>query len=492
MFNPSNKIKLTKDQLLASINDYTFRRHFAKTFPGFCLIYLPHHFQLEPAEFHPELMTSLDDKTLLMLLIEGFRGSAKSTIGSLAYPLYCSLEMPDIYPFIIPIADTGLQAAINIANIKTELDNNLLIKQDYGNIEGEFVEDWDLEGEEDWQGKNMLLSTGVRLLARSRGQKVRGLKHRQHRPKLVIIDDPEDMDWVQTKEKRDKSEKWLRDEVLPGIDEKDGKVVIIANRLHNDSLVARLEKDPLFNGPGGKVLKYPLLREGAAGTEVERTTWKAKYPTQESLERAKKKAGPTGWPREYLLKTVAEEGQEITETDIHYYDEVPVEAEIGLKATAIDLAISKKQTADYTAGVSGRTATINEHFKIYIDPFPLNARLDLNELKNWMQAKLAADPIHMFWVEDVQYQKAAIEELIRNLLPVEGVQPIGDKRARLKIAATFIKNGTVVFPRHGCEDLIIQLLGFGVENHDDLVDALVYLILELVKQGGRSFAAVAI
>jgi hypothetical protein len=39
------------------------------------------------------------------------------------------------------------------------------------------------------------------------------------------------------------------------------------------------------------------------------------------------------------------------------------------------------------------------------------------------------------------------------------------------------------FPRHGCEDLINQLLGFGVEKHDDLVDAPVWLILGVAEEG---------
>jgi hypothetical protein len=186
---------------LQALDDYDTRRRISKKFPGFCLIYLSHYFNLVPAEFHPEMMQELSNVQVLQLLIEGFRGSAKSTIGSLALPLFAALELPDVYPFIIPIADTGLQAAINIANIKTELDNNELIKQDYGNITGNFVEDWTLQSEEEWQAKNMLLSNGVRILARSRGQKVRGLRHRQDRPSLVIIDDPEDLEWVRTKEK---------------------------------------------------------------------------------------------------------------------------------------------------------------------------------------------------------------------------------------------------------------------------------------------------
>lgn len=50
----------------------------------------------------------------------------------------------------------------------------------------------------------------------------------------------------------------------------------------------------------------------------------------------------------------------------------------------------------------------------------------------------------------------------------------------MRVAARYIKMGIVKFPRYGCEHLLGQLLGFGVEKHDDAVDALVYLILGLV------------
>ena len=53
----------------------------------------------------------------------------------------------------------------------------------------------------------------------------------------------------------------------------------------------------------------------------------------------------------------------------------------------------------------------------------------------------------------------------------------------LRVAARYIKNGTVKFPRTGCEHLLTQLLGFGREKHDDAVDALVYLILGLAGDG---------
>jgi predicted phage terminase large subunit-like protein len=78
---------------------------------------------------------------------------------------------------------------------------------------------------------------------------------------------------------------------------------------------------------------------------------------------------------------------------------------------------------------------------------------------------------------------ATVEEMERRAFSVQAMHPIKDKRARLRVAARYIKMGIVKFPRTGCEQLLTQLLGFGSEKHDDAVDALVYLILGLAGDG---------
>jgi hypothetical protein len=88
-----------------------------------------------------------------------------------------------------------------------------------------------------------------------------------------------------------------------------------------------------------------------------------------------------------------------------------------------------------------------------------------------------------FFVEAVAYQQAAIEEMERRAFSVQAMHPIKDKRARLRVAARYIKMRIVKFPRHGCDQLLTQLLGFVVEKFDDGVDVLVYLILGLVGEG---------
>jgi hypothetical protein len=455
------------------LEDYETRRKLAKTLKGFCLVYLSHYMNIAPADFHAELLDILGDSEEKMIEILGFRGSAKSPFGSLALPLWAALEYPKLYPFIIAVADTTIQSGTNIFNIKTELEDNILIKLDYGEITGDVIDEWTLEGEEEWQSKNMLLSTGVRILARSRGQKVRGLRHKQHRPKLVIVDDPEDLEWVRNKENRDKTERWLRGEVIPAIDEKSGRLIVIGNQLYTDALMSRLKKDKTF-----KHLEYPLVRADGS------CSWKAKYPTQATLDLQRDKVGVNAYLREYCLKVVPDEGQEVKPEEIYYYDALPKPGEIGMIGTGVDYAISKKETADYTSMVSGALSYENERPHIDIYPNAINERFDMQET---VGAALALHHTfggnHIIFAEEVAYQKAANDEMERKGLAVERMQAMHDKRARLRVAAVYIKNGTVRFPRAGCEDLLLQLFGFGVEEHDDMVDALVYLILGLVNQG---------
>lgn len=134
--------------------------------------------------------------------------------------------------------------------------------------------------------------------------------------------------------------------------------------------------------------------------------------------------------------------------------------------------------------VSGEIVFANRVPKIYIDSHPIKAQLDFHQTIG--QAKIiqrAKSGFHQFYVENVAYQQAAIQEFERNSLPVIPMRPSQDKRSRLQVVAAYIKNGIVLFPRKGCEELIRQIIYFGVESHDDLVDALVYLILGMVDTG---------
>ncbi|HEX3861284.1 MAG TPA: hypothetical protein VHY35_06280 [Stellaceae bacterium] len=468
-------------QLERLVDDPEIRRAAAKTLKGFCLTYLPHHFPADLSEFFDEMAASLQDHDERRLEIIGFRGCAKSTMASLALVLWSALEHPDKYHFIIMLADTTAQAGINMAAVQHELRENDLILRDYGHLKYRRIDDPrpepTLESDEDWQKTNSVLDNGVRILARSRGQKVRGLKHRQHRPSLIIADDVEDIDWVRTQENRDKSNRWFRGTVLGGVEEAHGRVVIIGNWLHTDGLMARLKNTGIF-----KVLEFPLLREGD-GTDIERCTWKAKYPTQKAIDDKRAELGDIGFRREMLLQVVPEEGQDVLPEDITYYDEPPFD-DGNYLAHGVDLAISTKESADYTAIITGEITWTNKVLEIYILPNPIMRRMGFHETMDTMDNIRHSSQMSSEWfVESVAYQAAAIEEMERRAFAVTAVHPIKDKRARLRVAARYIKNGAVKFPRTGCERLLGQILGFGSEKFDDGVDGIVNLILGVAQDG---------
>jgi predicted phage terminase large subunit-like protein len=468
-------------QLERLVDDPEIRRAAAKTLKGFCLTYLPHHFPADLSDFFDEMAGVLQDHDQRRLEIIGFRGCAKSTMASLALVIWAALEHPDKYPFIIMLADTRGQASINAASVQHELRNNELILRDYGHLKYRKIDDPrpepTLESDEDWQAMNAVLDNGVRIMSRSRGQKVRAVKHRQHRPSLIVADDVEDLDWVRTQENRDKSDRWFRGNVLPSVDEQTGRVVLIGNWLHTDGLMARLKNTGIF-----KVLEFSLLREGD-GTEIERCTWKAKYPTQAAIDAKRNELGDIGFRREMLLQVVPEEGQDVLPEDIHYYDDPPFD-DGNYLAHGVDLAISTKESADYTAAVPGEVTWPNGKLEIYVQPNPLNRRMSFHDSMETFDNMRHSTTMSTEWfVEAVQYQLAAVQEMDRRGFAVTPMHPIKDKRARLRVAARYIKNGTVKFPRHGCEQLITQLLGFGGEKHDDLVDALVWLILGVAGEG---------
>lgn len=88
-----------------------------------------------------------------------------------------------------------------------------------------------------------------------------------------------------------------------------------------------------------------------------------------------------------------------------------------------------------------------------------------------------------FVIEDVAYQKALPQQLENEgFWNIKTTRPGNqDKRSRLVLTANLIKTGKVLFPREGAEQLIQQIVHFGVEKHDDLADAfssLVHSVME--------------
>lgn len=434
--------------------------------------YLPHYVNYETAPFQREIFELTENDSVKLAIIVAFRSSGKSTIVTTSFPIWAILGKLQ-KKYIVIACQTKIQAKQHMMNLRQELESNKLLQNDLGPFQEE-------EGE--W-GTSSIVFTALkaRITVVSTEQSVRGLRHYQHRPDLIIGDDLEDLQSVKTREGRDKTYNWVKSELLPAGD-KNTKTILIGNLLHEDSLLMRMKSEIKEGHIEGEFRMYPLQ------TEDGEIVWPGKFPTPESIEQERKRIGDlVAWKREYLLQIVSGYDQLIFRKDIQYYDALPDKTQLQTIRVGMDVAISKNDTADYTALVTGRVYVLDHQkneYKMYIDPQVINQRMNFNETVDTckkLYSILSKENSTTFYVEDVGYQRALPEFLTENHIKSEAVK-IGnqDKYTRLNFASYLIRSGKILFPRHGAEKLIEQLLGFGKEKYDDMVDALTILALDLI------------
>lgn len=451
------------------IKDRTFRIHTTRSSHlWFFNTYLPHYVEFKTAYFQKEIFYLTQEERELFVVIVAFRGSAKSTIMTLSYPIWAMVGKLK-KKFIILISQTQQQARLILSNIKKEFETNELLISDFG----PFGQD-----DDEWRANSLVISRyDTRITAISSGESIRGLRHLENRPDLIICDDVEDLNSVKTREGRNKSYDWLTGDVIPAGGPKT-KYVIIGNLLHEDSLMMRLKNSIINEKLRGIYKEYPLIRD-------KEILWPGKFPDMQSIKEQKLKvASESSWSREFLLTIISDEDRIVHPEWIHYYDELPREDKLRFTLTGVDLAISEKASADKTAMVSGNVYGYSDEKEMYILSNPINKRMSfpdaIEEAKRLSRALGNGTPTKLL-VEEVAYQSSFTQQLENDNIPAEGVKVKGsDKRARLSLTTNLIRSGKIKFPRKGAEELIEQLCGFGVEKHDDLADAFSILVLYLI------------
>ncbi len=459
------------------LNNAKLRKELARqSHYWFFHIYFSHYVKYQTAQFQKEIFELTEDESIKQAVIVAFRGSAKSTIMSLSYPIWAMLGKLE-KKFITIVSLTQSQARLILSNIKEELEKNKLLVQDFGPF---------VTPDDEWRWNSLVISQfQTRIMAVSANESIRGFRHLENRPDLIVCDDIEDLNSVKTQEGRDKTFRWLTGDLMP-MGSQDAKVVVIGNLLHEDSVIMRL-KSQIGDKYKNSIFKsYPLINETG---EV---LWSAKYPTSEILESERVKIGDIAWKREYLLTIVPDNDVVVRHDWIQYYDELPNPSSSGFRfvITSVDLAISEKSSADYTAMVSAYVFGYHDKMKIYILPHPINQRMDfpktIDAIKKLHQSQRDDNLTSKILIEEVGCQSSLSQQLEKEGITTIGVKIAGqDKRARLSQTTSWIKTEKILFPKEGADILINQLIGFGVERHDDLADAFSMLILEMMKDTKR-------
>lgn len=240
-----------------------------RDFAFFCRYYLPHYFNLPLAPMHWELGGDIEQ---MMEGVEGQaevitwpRGFGKSTTVCVGLILWCICWEKKHY--VILIKDSFDQAKLELRSVKGELENNEEITEDFGSLQGT-----------KWDAGQIVTSNDVMIEVLGMGMKIRGRRHGQYRPDLIIVDDPESLDTVDSPTQRSKSKRKFHRSVMkaggPGMD-----IFAIGTKLHTDCLIASLIKTPVF-----RAREYRAIYEEAERQDLWEQ-WKKLYVNRADPDR---------------------------------------------------------------------------------------------------------------------------------------------------------------------------------------------------------------
>lgn len=190
-----------------------------------------------PSAFHIWLCNTLDELTpSARLVIQAPRGAAKSSYASLAFPLREALEGRE--PFTVICSDTAEQAKDFLRQIRREVEGNERLRNAYRNCRPGKV----------WRENRISIPhpddprRECEIAALGTGGKIRGRKSAANRrPSLVLVDDPQNKDHIQSALRRSRSLEWLRKDVLSA-GEPGTRFVVVGTALHRDAIVCDLER----------------------------------------------------------------------------------------------------------------------------------------------------------------------------------------------------------------------------------------------------------
>jgi len=238
MIPACESIEIMRTHLAEQVKRHTVikRRRQHGGFLGWFKHYLPHYVERPFSYMHRDFSTNVVHQTQthrgVRYVRVAHRGSAKSSFFTLGKPLYDVCNATEQY--IIVSADTAPQARKYLASIKVELETNEALAEDYPQICGKG---------ETWTKNSIITRNGIMIEALGAGNPIRGRRHGQHRPSLIIVDDPENDKSKYSATTREHKREWFFNSVMKA-GSQDTNFIVIGTPLHRECLVSHIMRTP--------------------------------------------------------------------------------------------------------------------------------------------------------------------------------------------------------------------------------------------------------
>lgn len=405
------------------------------------------------------------------------REFGKSTMAMI-FVMWCIINR--YKKFVLYISKSFDHAVGLVGPMKKEFESNEDLKDVYGDVRG---------GK--WTESILDFNFGARIMAIGRGQSVRGLKYINHRPDLIILDDIEDDKSCDNKELRMELQEWLDKQVIPGVNSSDGNIAAFGTILHPDSLLANLSLNK------NRLLKYTDFQTMffAALDDKEESIWEDKFSTQALLD--ERRRDPYSFAQERMNQPIPLSAgmfkkeyfkyYQLGDEGIHLEDEVIPLSDCNMYLTC-DLAMTQKEHSDYTVLLVCAISPKNELFvleytrKRWEDPDHI--------IEEMFRLNKKYPMIKVNGIETIAAQKwlmVNLNKIMRErdyFIPLCELKADKDKLRRISQLQPRFSNGAV-YLRTFMADLEEELLLFPKSPHDDISDALAY-ILQIGRPGEKS------
>ncbi|MBQ7593891.1 MAG: phage terminase large subunit [Synergistaceae bacterium] len=449
---------MTDDELKAVIEK---EERALSSLVGFREEYIPSQDDVTPAKFHEEWSEILLNGTG-HFAIEAFRESAKTQIVIRANLLHALTYPQEKRSYLIIICATQRTASKKLLEVSREY----LASPKLNGLAASITENSGLAFEVKYHN-----GLSVRIEAYGKGAAVRGLSWGSKRPDLVIIDDPQDEEDARSETVTAGDWDWfLSDVYFLG---QTSRIFLIGNNLGERCIIEQVMKSP-------ESLKFTTRRIPIL-TPDGQSAWPSKWPLS-AIEKEREKFSLLGktdlWYRNKMCECISPSSQKFKREYFRYYDRTPSLQDMNIYTT-VDLAISQKVNADYSAIVTvgvnsaGHWLVLDVEYGRYDPTTTIDAIF--SAVRKWKPLTVG--------IEVVAYQ-AALQHFLEKEMPRRGIffriTPLkAEKRKEIRIDAIQPRFalGTVWFKRNAgwLEKIESELLSYPHGAHDDVIDALAYM-----------------
>lgn len=395
-------------------------------------IYLsPHYDQPVPTpDFHRECweLYCSDDPAIA---IAAPRGHAKST--ALTHDYILANVLLEAEDYVLLISSSEEMAAGHLNDIANELRENEELVKHFQLVK--FVQDTKTDIIVECRSGRQF-----RILARGEGQKIRGLKWRGKRPGLVVVDDLEEDEQVESKDRRKKLSRWFGRAAKQSL-KRGGRIRVHGTIMHQDSLLNNLMKS--------KSWRHKKFKAHTSFVDFTNILWPEAF--SEKTLRAKRQefiddGDSAGYAQEYLNDPQDFEDRYLREEQFRPMSDED-ESKFKLYYVGVDFAISKADTANRTAFVVGGKDADN---LTHIRDVRVGKMDALEIIEEFFFIQQCWSP-QIFFVENGQIWKAVEPMLLKEMQERDEyinyivLTPVKDKKARGRSFQKRMKAGVVRF-----------------------------------------------